>query len=569
MDEQRQRYLTRQLLHGALQKAIEQASHIHQWKFKDAGQVPPFWVKRAASGRGEFASNVALVLGAATGMAPQRVFDTLQVQSVLENYGLVRDVAIEEAKGFLNFRLDDNFLQEQAARAVREGARYGAGSTLAGRCINVEFVSADPTGPLSITYGRIAAVGEALCRVLEFHGADVTREFFLNDVETSSKMRLLGESVAAFYLAAFGRGAEWPEGALQDSFVRYVAETIVQREGNAYLLVPDSERAAIFAREACASAVAQQKQTLQQFGVRFDVWTSENALSREGRITSTINKLRERGHTYERDRAVWLSTTKFSDEADRPLVRANGQPTYLAADIAYHAFKMERGFDLVLNIWTAQHRPYVLRTRAALEAAGCGADKLEVLLCEGVRFLRDGELVTTGKGGEPITLGEALREIDRDTLRFLFLNQDWDEVIEVETEAARRDDESNPAYAARLLPARLGTMIRELEAQAGQQSGKNEIPETTSQLSDEEREVLRLVAVWPDEVETAAQLREPQRIAGFIGELAASVRRLLAASRPHTHTPVTAQTRLQLLRAAQVTASNALHLLGIEANPQF
>ncbi|MBV9867180.1 MAG: arginine--tRNA ligase [Abitibacteriaceae bacterium] len=569
MDEPPQRYVTRHLLQRALQEAIEQACRTYEWKFKDTGEVPPFWVKRAANGRGEFASNVALVLGAATGMAPQRVIETLRLHTALEHYGLVRGVAIEEAKGFLNFRLDDNFLNEQAARAVREGARYGAGSTLAGRRINVEFVSADPTGPLSISYGRIAAVGEALCRVLEFHGADVTREFFLNDVETSSKMRLLGESVAAFYLAAFGRGAEWPEGALQDSFVRNVAETIVQREGTAYLLVPDSERAAAFAREACASAVARQKQTLQDFGVRFDVWTSENALSREGRITGIVNKLRERGHTYERDRAVWLRTTKFSDEADRPLVRANGQPTYLAADIAYHAFKMERGFDLVLNIWTAQHRPYVLRTRAALEAAGYGADKLEVLLCEGVRFLRDGVLVTTGKGGEPITLGEALREIDRDTLHFLFLNQDWDEVIEVETEVVRRDDESNPAYAARLVPSRLGTMIRELEAQVGQHNGTNEAAETANQLSDEEREVLRLVAVWPDEVETAVQLREPQRIAGFLGDLASTVRRLLAASRPHSATPIAAQTRLQLLRAAQITAVNALHLLGIEANSHF
>lgn len=552
-------YLTRQTLRTAIDGAIARARTAGALPFKDKAAPLVFWMRSASAGRGEYASNVALALAAATGLAPCAIIDILGPYLALEISRWGGGVAFEEAKGFLNFRLDDNLLNEQAARAVREGARYGAGSSLAGRRVNVEFVSADPTGPLSLTYGRSAAGGEALCRVLEFQGAAVTREFFVNDAEASSRMRLLGESVAAFYLAAFGRSAEWPEGALQDSFIRSVADSITQREGNAYLLVPDSERAAAFAREVSRTVVAQQKRVLQEFGVRFDVWTSENALSREGRIESIVQKLRASGHTYERDGAVWLRTTRCGDDHDRPLVRANGQPTYLTADIAYHVFKMERGFDLVLNIWTAQHRPYVQRTRAALQAAGCDAVQLEVLLCESARLLRDG-VVATGKDGETLTLAEALREIDAATLRFLLLEEDWEEVVEIETETARRDDESNPAYAARLVPARLQTMLRELEAKSA------DAAPATDELSEAERDVLRLVALWPDEAAAAAQLREPQRVARFMGQLATATRSLLTASRPATPTSAA---RLQLLRAAHVTATNALGLLGIEASARF
>lgn len=549
-------YLTRQTLHMALERAITAQS----WPFKDQAAPLVFWVRPAPVGRGEYATNVAMTLASMTGLAPHAIIDILSAHLTLEILHWGGGIAFEEAKGFLNFRLDDTMLNEMAARAVRAGARYGAGASLAGRRVNVEFVSADPTGPLSLTYARSAAGGEALCRVLEFQGADVTREFFVNDAEASSKMRLLGESVAAFYLAAFGRTTEWPEGAVQDSFIRNVAETIAQREGNKYLLVPDSERATAFAREVSRTAVAQQKRVLQEFGVRFDVWTSENALSREGRIESVVQKLKTFGHTYERDGAVWLRTTRFGDDHDRPLVRANGQPTYLTADIAYHVFKMERGFDLVLNIWTAQHRPYVQRTRAALQAATCDAGQLEVLLCESARLLRDGA-VATGRDGETLTLEETLREIDAATLRFLLLEADWENVVEIETETAQRDDENNPAYAARLVPSRLDTMLRELQAK----SATGAAP-TSDELSGGERDLLRLVTLWPDEAEAAAQLREPQRIARFMSQLATATRNLLATSRPDTPTSAT---RLQLLRAAHVTATNALGLLGIEASGNF
>ncbi|MDQ3815844.1 MAG: DALR anticodon-binding domain-containing protein [Armatimonadota bacterium] len=555
---------TRHELHAAIQRAVAKASANGELSLAGEFRMPSFWVKRAPAGQGEFASNVALALASAARITPQQVAAILRAHLLSEN---IWPGDIEEANGFLNFQLDDPSLANHVTRALTEGARYGAGSTLSGRRINLEFVSADPTGPLPFAAGRIAAAGEALCRLLEFQGADVTREFFLNDVELSPKLHLLGESVAAFYLAAFGREGEWPEGALRDNFVRSVAESIVRNEGNVYLLVPEAERTAAFAHRACEAAIAAQKRTLSAFGVNFDVWASENALRREGRVSAAIEKLKQRGYTYERDGALWLRTSAFGDEADRPLVRANSQPTYLAADIAYHSFKFERGFDLLLNIWTMEHRPYAMRTRAALRAAGCDAERLEVLLCESARLLRDGRAVITDKGGGPLTLEEAMRDIDPETLRFWFLGRDWNEVVEVEIEVACRDDEANPGYAARLAPARLGTMIRELEAVPGNAGAMNQ-PLAATSWSTEERELLRLVALWPDEAETAAQRREPQRVARFVTEMAAAVRQLLAesgATVAESHAPA----RLQLLRAAQITVSNALHLCGVEVRERF
>jgi len=564
-------YVTRSTLRAALAlaalKARAEGALTLAEETLSCRELPPFVVERAPAKRGDFASNAALVLAAAVGMTGSEVApllcEYLQCTDVWRGSQVFQ---VEEANGFLNFRFDDNFLAEQIARAAREGTRYGSGTVLAGTRINVEFVSTDPTGPLPFWAGRIAAAGESLCRLLEFQGADVTREFFLNDIETSAKMRLLGESVAAFYLQAFGHANEarlaHPEGALEDDFVRGVAASIVQREGNSYLLVPDAERAAAFAHQAREAAVAAQRKTLGDFGVRFDVWTSEEALQREGRIASVVRKLQERGQVDVREDTLWLRTTDFGDEADRPLVRSNGESSYLAADIAYHCFRFERGFDLLLNIWTAQHRPYVARTRAALRAAGCDANRLEVLLAGNARLLRDGELLTAGRDGGAVTLQEALHDIDADTLRFWFLQRDWDDVLEIDLELARREEESYPAYAARLAPTRFGTMIRQLEAlpEDGEAGGQS------TALTDEERELARLVAMWPDEAETAACERKPQRVARFVLEIATAVRHLLAADNGSSQSR---RECLPLLRATQVTVSNALRTLGIEADEKF
>lgn len=517
-----------------------------------------FWIKRAPAGRGFYTSNIALVLGSRAEPAPHDVARALIA-------GLRWPGSIEEVNGFLNFQVNDENLSAAVRCALAEGEGYGRGANLQARRVNVEFVSADPNGPLTLAAGRMAVVGEALCRLLEFQGAGVTRECYVNDAPASSKVRLLGESVAAFYLNAFGRAGEAPEGILDDSFVRSVANDIVASQGNRFLLVPDAERATIFAHRAVEAAVAGHQKTLHEFGIHFDVWARESVLQSEGRVGAAMARLKERGYVDEHHGGLWLRSTALGDHADHPLTRASGEPAYLASDIAYHAWKFERGFDLLVNVWTAQHRPYVARTKAALQAAGYDADKVEVKLCQSARLLRDGTPIRLGKGGGLFSLDEALREVDRDSLCFWLLSRDWDEVVEIDLETAARDDESNPAYAAQLTVSRLGTMRRELEANEARAAQDAE-----AAWNEAEQELRRLIALWPDEAATAAAERAPHRVARFVGEMAAAVRRLRAL-RPaelaaHAQ-PVAA--RVQLLHAAQITASNALRVLGIEANEKF
>lgn len=533
--------MTRQTLHRQLEASLNGESSTR------------FWVRQAQNSRhGEFVSNIALMVAATNRQPVAQV-----AQRLVEHLSWIG--SLEERKGFLNFRMNDETLRSTVEAALAQGAGFGAGSSLQNRRVIVEFVSADPSGPLPFALSRMAAVGDALCRLLALQGAGVTREFYLNDDETSAKTKLLGESVASHYLTILGQPHEPPEGMLDDAFVRSLAEQIAQRDGSAHLLMSDEERAARFAHQAVESAVQMQKNALNRFGVRFDVWTSEAALKRENRVENAIAKLREGGLLYERDGAQWLQTSKFGDEADRVLVRANGRPTYLASDIAYHVFKAERGFDLLLNIWTGEHRPYVERTRAALSAAGCDAEKFEVTPCEGARFLKDGRPVSRGKSGGAWSLDDALDELDADTLKFFLLRQNADERVAIDDEIARRDDETNPAYAARLLPSRLQTMIAQMQAMPNAMpNAPAESDNADIEYSNEEREVVRLVALWPDTAENAALERAPHRVAAFLSDLSKTVRDVLKTSRPNA--PAAS---IDVLKAALVVSQNALHVLGM------
>ncbi|HEY0074922.1 MAG TPA: arginine--tRNA ligase [Abditibacteriaceae bacterium] len=503
--------------------------------------------------RGEFASNAPLVLSRILQVAPG------DCAALLKAHLTHWPGTIDEAKGFLNFRMDQSATKSIVAHAAQQGARFGVGNSLAGQRINVEFVSSEPNSLLTLTSARHAICGEALCRLFEFQGADVTREFFLNDVQTSSKLRLLGESVGAFYEAHFHSVENLPEGILQDDFVRGVARDLATRDGNRHLLEPEAERNLFFSQEAAGAAIRAQKEELQKLGVRFDLWVSETNLHDDSIVHGAIEKLRQTGHVYERDGALWLATSQFGDEADHPLVRNNGQPTYLASDIAYHSWKFNRAFDVVLNIWSGEHRPYVARTHAALKAFGCDVNKLEIIVCEGARLRLDGETMT-GRDEAPLIWQDAQSEVEAENLRLHLLLADWDKVAAIDVEVASRDDEGNPAYAARLAPSRLATMIRQVEARNSSQNS-----ESSAEFSSEEAEVARLVALWPDTVENAALQRAPQRVARWTIEFSEAVRRLLSASQAGE---ASAQ-RLELLQGAQNAVQSALHLLGIEVKEQF
>jgi arginyl-tRNA synthetase len=450
--------------------------------------------------------------------------------------------------GFINFSMNDSLLHSQIDQALEQTNNFGAQDQWSGRRVSVEFVSADPIGPLPLQRGRIAVYGDALCRLLKWQGARVTREYLINDDESSSRLNLLGESILAQYSAIFGKSGKLPEGALNTAFVRQVAQQIAERDGNRYLLEPEEEAAKTFAADACRRAIRSQQQSLEALDVPFDLWVYETALIQEGRLQAAINHLRKQDAIYERDGVLWLATSKWGDETDRSLTRGNGAPTYLASDIAYHLYRFERGYDTLINIWSSEHQQYVERTQAALAAAGFDPAHLKVLLCGPLHWARDGAALPESES--PSTIDEALALFDVATLRLALLLQKPNQPAVLDREILARDDAANPVYQLQLLPARLAQMQREAAAQ-NSAGGRN--------WTDEETALARWVAIWRDEVETATEQLAPQRIATYLQNGAKLTEQLLAAHRPHQ--PLDGR----LLKAAGQVAANAFDILGVAA----
>lgn len=506
---------------------------------------------------GEFSSNAPLRLASVLRQSPAQIGQTL-----IERLAPEFDGRIEFVAGRLNFFMSDQAIVESLERATREGAHYGSSDALRGQRILVEYVSSDPTGPLPFAAGRRAVIGEAICRLLEDQGARVTREFYLNDATTSSKNRLLGEGVANYYLKAFGQDAPAPDGAFDNAFVRAVAAELTRRDGARWLNVSSGERLAACSQAALDAAIESQRATMESIGTRFDAWVSEQEMETDGRVAAAIERLQSRGNTYENEGALWLKTSEFGDSADRVLKRGDGSPTYFAGDIAYHLWKVERDFDAVINVWNATHELYVARTLAALKAAGAPAEKFEFVIVNGAGLKRDGVPLRMGLSGSEILMNEELQELDGDRLKFFFERIEPGKTAEVDIETAGRDDETNPAYAVQLLPSRLARLTREAQGRAPQNGDK--IGDVAWSVG--ERELARIVALWPDTAHEATARRAPALVASFALEMAQATRELLSATAPSA---VPNALRLELLRAAGFVAAAALKTLGIEARDRF
>jgi arginyl-tRNA synthetase len=519
-----------------------------------------FTVSRSPQSKwGEFSTNAPLVAAKIRGLSAEQIGQTLANDLSPHFPG-----RIEVSGGKLNFFMSDQFLHSSLQKAAHEGAHFGIGNSLAGQRILVEYVSSDPTGPLPFSAGRLGAIGESLCRLLENQGARLTREFYLNDATSSSKNQLLGESVSAWYLSAFGQKTTL-DNIENGAFVRGIASDLARRDGAKWLHVPTSELSQVAAQAALEAAINSQKATLERFGIRFDEWVSESGLRADGKVASALEKIAQSGHSYEKDGALWLRTTTFGDDSDRVLRRSNNVPTYFAGDIAYHLWKFERGFDKIINIWSVEHKPYIQRTKAALRAAGIDESKFEFLVCENAVLKRDGVPLRLGIGGAALLLDEEMEELGVDALKFFFLRENAQKTAPVDLEIAGRDDESNPAYAVQLLPSRIGRLRREAEGKVGGDSTQEATGESV-EFVGAEHELARLVALWPDTSQEAATTRAPEKVVAFLMEMSVATRNLLKETVP-SEAPLSH--RIELLRAAGNVASSALKILGIEARERF
>lgn len=515
---------------------------------------------------GDLASNVALVLAGRLHRSPRELADELAERIDLAAAGVSSvDVA---GPGFLNFRLSSDVLFRGLAGLLAAGDSWGRSTCDRPLHYNVEFVSANPTGPLHVAHGRGAAIGDAVASLLAWTGHRVTREYYVNDA--GRQIELLGESVDARLRQARGEPVELPEGGYQGDYVAEVATAVADELGSERLAsLPAAERVALLAREAATRLRTEQESDLSDFGVNMDVWFEESSLFGAGEVESLLDRFDASGHSYRDAGALWLRTTDFGDEKDRVLFKSDGTHTYFASDIAYHLDKASRGFDRVIDVWGADHHGHVPRMQAAMESLGHSPDFLEVLIIQLVTVMRGGSEVRMSKrAGRFVTLRELFSETGPDVARYFFLMRRAEVPMTFDLDLALDTSEANPVYKVQYAHARMCSVFR----RGGVDPSTLEVGDSELEYLDSaaERQVLLSVLRFPDRVRAAAAARAPYQVCTYLEELAGDVnswyhegnldpaRRVLAEGpgRPG---------RLALARAVQLTLRSGLTLLGISA----
>lgn len=535
-------------------------------------EIPEFALERPRlKAHGHWAANAAFVLSAQVGRKPREVagiivdhLERIQAAAVEDGgAGTVRAVEVA-GSGFINFTLRRDRILKELVRVSGEGEGYGRWSFGAGSRVNVEFVSANPVGPLHVGHGRWAALGDVLCNLLEAVGFQVDREFYLNDYGT--QMETFAASVEARYLELAGKEASFPADGYGGEYIVELARALLEEDGGALAEEGPERRRAELGERAYRRELDLIRSTLSSFGVEFDVWFSERELHRSGAVEATVRDLLEDGLAYEKDGAVWMATSRFGDDKDRVLVRSNGAPTYFASDIAYHLNKASRGYDHLINIWGADHHGYVRRMQAALESRGY-VGYLEVILGQLVNLLRGGEPVRMSKRtGEMVTFDELLEEVGRDAARYLFLTRSHDTALDFDIQLAVERSMENPVYYVQYAHARICSILR-YGAEKGVEVA-SDVPslETLRLLSEEEEIDLALKMFEFEElVRDAALDRAPHRLTRYLEDLAAAFHVFYNRHRVIGDDPDLTRARLFLVLCIRQVIRNGLGILGVSA----
>ncbi|MEN9692437.1 MAG: hypothetical protein RLZZ330_81 [Actinomycetota bacterium] len=506
---------------------------------------------------GDWASNVAMVMSKPSGLAPKVIADALAIH--LSKVSGIKSVDVA-GPGFLNITLDAGAAGELARSILSAGNNYGHNKQIS-ETINVEFISANPTGPIHLGHTRWAAVGDAIARVLEASGAKVAREFYIND--RGAQMDKFGASV----LAA-ATGGEIPEDGYHGAYIHDIAKQVVAKNPE-YLQLTGEEQLVAFRESAYAIQLQEQKDSLANFNTVFDVWYSERTLHTSGAVDRGFEKLRAQGHMFDEEGAVWLRTTDFSDDKDRVLVRSNGELTYFASDTAYYVDKRARGFDRCIYLLGADHHGYVNRLRAVASCAGDNPDKnIELLIGQLVKMTKGGEEVRLSKrAGNIITLDDLVDEVGVDAARYALIRYPVDTPMVLDLDLLVKRTNENPVFYVQYAHARISSMLRQA-IELGIDYSKLEFD--ASQLSHEkESALLSNLAEFPRIVAGAAELREPHRVARYLEELATDYHRFYDACRvlPQGDEEVTPTViaRLWLCDATRQVLANGLDLCGVSA----
>jgi arginyl-tRNA synthetase len=533
---------------------------------------------------GDYASTIALKLARAAQMNPQQIarilVDELPAAPMVERVNLA-------GPGFINFALSDRWLAEQVDRILALGAAFGTLDLGRGALVQVEFVSANPTGPLPAAAGRGGALGDSLARVLCAAGYRVQREYYVND--HGNQVAAFGQSLLARYAQAFGRDVPVPPGGYQGEYLAELAQHLKATEGDRYLGLPAAEAATVLGRVGIAHFLRVIKDDLDRLGIVYDRWFSEASLYENGEVGRILDVLRDRGFVATREGAIWFVSSTLGEDKDNVLVRSNGEPTYFASDVAYHYNKLvERGFDRVIDVWGADHQGHVSRTRTGVGALGIDPDRLRIIIHQMVTLKINGQPVRMSKrSGNIVTLKEVLDEVGPDACRFFFVSRSADSHLDFDLDLARLQSDENPVFYVQYAHARMAGILRTASA-VSYSDGDASLLTQPAELS-----LIRKMLELPELVEAAATAGEPHHLPHYASELAAVFHgqfyeqcRVLPRRQPGDTRPLAevvadwvttapaeelaiTKARLKLVAAAQITLRNALDLIGVSAPEQM
>jgi len=463
----------------------------------------------------------------------------------------------------MNFRIRDSLWRQVLETILEQRDRYGWSDLGRGKKVQVEFVSANPTGPLHIGHARGAVVGDVLANLLQVAGYTVSREYYINDA--GNQMNNLGKSVFYRLRELLGETIDFPENCYRGDYIKDIAEDILRAEGNRYLSENEEETISRFNAVAGGVILEEIKGDLRDFGVSFDSYFSEKELYKNNEVGNLLSSLEKQGFLYREGDTLWFKTTSLGDDKDRVVIRNNGEPTYFAADIAYHRHKFLRGFDTLIDIWGADHHGYMPRLWAAVQALGHDKDDLKIILVQLVNLLRAGEPVAMStRAGEFVTLREVLDEVGKDAARYHFLMRRSDSHLDFDLEIAKKQSNENPVYYVQYAHARICSILRTAREKGMEEPVWAKIQ--SSLLSGpEERMLIKMLARYPEMLEGAARTLEVHRMTFYLNELAGMFHSFYNKNKVLTDDAVLSAARLVLVEAVRIVLANALTILGVRA----
>jgi len=531
---------------------------------KIKGDPPPPIIEMTRERKfGDYATNIAMVIASKQGGNPRELAGELtQMIRDADTDGDVSEISVA-GPGFINITMSPGFWSRILKTVLEKGEDFACSDMGAGKQVQVEFVSANPTGPLHVGHGRGAALGDALANILQCAGFKVQREYYINDA--GNQIQTLGISVHARYLELFGRDIVFPEEGYKGDYIREMAERLASEDGDLYLNMSEEKAVDEIAIKSAPLILDDIRQDLEEFGVCFDRWFSETELLEQGDVQKTLKDMEERGTTFRHEGALWFRSTDKGDDKDRVLVKSDGSLTYFASDVAYHRDKYERGFDTVINVWGADHHGYVARMKASIQGLGRDPADLQIVLVQFVSLVRKGEPVAMStRAGEFVTLREVRKEVGRDAARFIFLTRKSDSKLDFDLDLAKEKSNDNPVYYVQYAHARICSILRNAQDQGVALPESGNVDLTLLDLP-EEKELIRHIAALPDVIEGTAISMEPHRITTYLRDIATTLHSYYYHHRVLTDDARVTEARLVMVLGVRTAIAKALDLLGVSA----